>query len=804
MNYTTRISSVAALSLGALLTLARGQVANPPAPADATPAKDLPAATTPGEPEVQMQQYNVNDVPIAEQILPTSRPFASVYGFDDDILSIPRNVTIVSRAQMDAIDMQDVTQFSELTSSSYTDSNYGSAANPSIRGQTADNFINGMRQHVGYAGEGMPIDFNSVESINIVPGPATAVQGASGYVGGYVDMITKQPFFDGTHGFASFTAGSYGTYRWTLDQGGPITPKLAYRFSYSGEDSDGYWYQAIRQTTQVYGALAYRPNSAYDLLLTVSAFWADYQENFGIDRPTQALISNGLYQSGTNVNNGTMAGPGNLQNALNIGGGPNGTDVIAWGPVVPVDYREIVQGPAGHTHGQEYNWQAIQTFKVSTDLKVVNNTYYSYLKRDIFNSDGYNEIDDPTWFIDNRTEMLFTLGKSELNVGLEERYLHVLEYTNFFFQPVNVWDLSSTAYRSDINYTLSTYFPETYGNAPIPGWPGRVGTQGIVNNDSNQSDSESVSPFIQGTWNVTPRLALDGGARMDFMHMAVKDPLTPDTSADLGVGEPNANLSLVYKVTPTVSTYATVNYSENYTGDVADGGGFSLYTDANTGLAALPRGLFSEESTLLEYGWKFLTDDSKLFVTTDVFHQTRQNKPQGQPVINYIFYGFEISANYQPNRNFFATVGYSWINGYLPASSFPYQSYDTQQIPGGPPDPNTDPGAYQATGNLRAPGQPLDLANALAQYTFDNGIGLEVNGVLTSPMNNDYYGYLVIPWQYSVDATVSYKTKNWQIRVTGSNLTNQHNWQPQVPTYALEAIVSQPAFECLVTLKYKF
>ncbi len=37
------------------------------------------------------------------------------------------------------------------------------------------------------------------------------------------------------------------------------------------------------------------------------AFWADYRENFGINRPTQELISNGLYIPGTNVNDGTMA-----------------------------------------------------------------------------------------------------------------------------------------------------------------------------------------------------------------------------------------------------------------------------------------------------------------------------------------------------------------------------------------------------------------------------------------------------------------------------------------------------------------
>ena len=747
-----------------------------------------------------MQGIDVSAVPIEQQILPTSRPFSSVYGFDDDIFSVPRNVTIISREQMDAINIQDVTEFSKLTSSSFTDSDFGSPANPTIRGQPADYFANGMRQHVGDNGDGMPVDFNSVESVNIIPGPATAVQGASAYVGGYVDVITKQPFFDGNHGFASYTTGSDDTNRWTLDEGGPVSPTLAYRFSYSGEDSNGYWYNWLKQTTALYGAIDYRPNQKYELLATFNAFVADYRENFGIDRPTQALISDGLYQSGTNINNGTKATAADPQNAANV----TGSDTIAWGPIVPVDYRETANGPLSHAHGQEYDAQTIQTITVNPNFKIVDNTIYGYTERDTYNSDGYNEVDDPSLFVDNRTELLFNLSKVEINTGLEERYQNVTDYTNFFFEPVNVWDLSSVPLRQDISFQASKYFAGTFGNVAIPGWPNRIATEGIVNNDTNESEETSISPFAQSTWKLTDQWSLVFGARLDMMHVGDRDPLTPNTSADIGVGEPNANLSLVYKIAPTVSTYGTVNFSENYTGDLADGGGFALYDDVNSGQPSLPRGLFAEQSKLFEYGLKFSTDSGKLFTTSDVFYQTRQNKPQGSPVIQYEYYGFETSANYQPNRNFLATIGYSWINGSLPASADPFQAYDTNQIPGGPPNPFANPKDYPLTGRLRAPGQPLDLLNALAQYTFRSGFGLEANALVTSPMNNDYWGYLVIPWQYEIDSSIFYKIKKWELRLTVSNLTNQHNWEPSDATYGLEGIVPEPALRTFVTLKYKF
>lgn len=830
MHHTKRLGLAASLTLAALAPLSLAQTASPAPSADsttttpsatqvATPSGTTTAAAT--EKAVQMEKYQVSDVPIEQQILPTSRPFQSVFGTDDNILDVPRNVTIISRAQMDVIDIQDTTQFSKLTTSSYTDSNFGSPSNPSIRGQSGDVFMNGMRQRIGESGDGMPIDFNDVESVNIIPGPATAVQGASAYVGGFVDMISKQPFFDGTKSSISWTVGSYDTNRWTLDSGGPINPNLAYRFSYSGEDSDGFWDNWIKETTSFYGALTWRPTKSYEIFVMAKAFWADYRENFGINRPTQALISDGLYVPGTNIDGGTMAGPGNLQNAINVGGGPGGGDVIAFGTPVPVNYHETAQGPASHAHGMEYNSQIIQTLILSTDAKIVNNTMWTYTKRDTFNSDGYSEIVDPSWTFDNRSSLIITKPWATLNAGLEEKYQSTRAYDDFFFEPVNVWDLSNTALRGDINSYLSKNGPGGFLGMPVPGFQDRYATPALgtfgpgsgnggglyfnLNNDTNVSEAATVSPYIQATWKLNENWNVVTGARLDVMHVETSDPLNPGASAAIEVGEPSLNLSLVDKMTPQFTTYFTYNYSQNYTGDLADGGGFGLYAGGN-GNPTIPRSLFSEQSQLFELGGKFSVDNGRLFISNDIFEQSRQNKPQGSPVIEYIYYGYELSLNYQPNKQFFATLGYSWINGSSPAAEFPFQGYDGNQLPGGPPIPLDEGGTtpQQSTGRLRAPGQPLNTFNALASYTFPGGFGVESNVLVTSPMNNDYQGYLVIPTQYSLDCELFYKAKDWEFRISGTNVTNQHNWEPSVATYALEGIVPLPGAEMFVTVKYKF
>ncbi|MEO7600448.1 MAG: hypothetical protein ABIV50_16065, partial [Opitutus sp.] len=61
------------------------------------------------------------------------------------------------------------------------------------------------------------------------------------YVGGFIDLITKRPYFDAPKTTISYTIGSYNTNKWTLDTGGPMSKQLAYRFSYSGENSTGYY-----------------------------------------------------------------------------------------------------------------------------------------------------------------------------------------------------------------------------------------------------------------------------------------------------------------------------------------------------------------------------------------------------------------------------------------------------------------------------------------------------------------------------------------------------------------------------------
>lgn len=753
------------------------------------------AATAPASDEVlELERFKVTSgVPVEQLVLPISRPFNSVFGTDDNIIDVPRNVTIISRQQLSDISITDVLDFSKLTSSAFTTTNFGAPANASIRGQSADVFLNGVRSRITSNGNGLPIDFNSVESVNIVKGPATAVQGTSMYVGGFIDLISKRPYFDGTKGSVSVTLGSYDTKRWTLDVGGPISKTVAYRVSYSGEDTTGYFHDGFKKTHALYGALAFRPSTSYDIFINAQIFDANYTENWGINRVTQDLIDNGNYTTGINVNNGVGAPISDPQNSVFILAGGN---TIAWGPTVQANRHVRLLMPGNDSNGVEYNLQAIQTLKVSPTFTVKNTTFWSRTKRDTISTYYYSEIIDPSIFAENRTEFIFKFDQGTLNTGLDLRYQRVKAYDDYFFEPANAWDLTKD--HNFINVYNSNAWRSGGSGFPVPGWPGRFAMPGLFNGDTNDSKGTTVGPFAQGTWNVNEKLSLVGGVRYDYFKAEVREPLLPPfPEAEIDVWLPNYNASLVYKPTKTSSVYFTYNYSKNTSGAVGNGGGITGWDGAGTGL---DKELFQQPSTLYELGTKYALAGNTVFLNFALYDQKRTAKSTSSTVIQeYRYKGFEAELNYQPNKHLYATLSYSYIDAEASAG-FQYGLFGgASEMPPGNPSPTVPIGTV-----TKVSGLPSHLFNGLISYSFDNGFGVTANTVVTGEMNNNTAGTLVIPVQYTLDVGASYKYKTWDFRANVLNVTNEENWSPPNAVYGNGSILALPGTQVQFTAKYSF
>lgn len=750
----------------------------------ATPA---PAAS---EEVVTLDTLEVSDVPIEQNIMPTSRPFNSVYGTDKNITEIPRNVTIISREQLSAIAIKDVRDFSKLTSSSFTRTNFGAPGNPDIRGQYADIFVNGIRERITSNGNGMPIDFNSVESVNIVKGPATPIQGTSAYVGGFVDLITKRPTFDQQKTVVSATIGSYDVYRWTADYNAPVSEELAVRFSYAGEDSKGYYESEYSKTQSLYGAATWKPNDKYELFVNATAAYMEYTENWGYNRPTQALIDDGLYVTGTNVNGGTSASPSDPQNAGGVQGAAN---VIAYGPTVSIDQHTRLLKNGDNSLGRNFKVQAIQTVEANPDLRVVNNNLFTYTRRSTYSSYYYNEVVDPSITLESRFEFQKSFDDASINVGAATRYIAVEAYNDFFFEPANVWDLSQPS--TGIDVTKSTAFQNSIGTARVP-VPGYNGYYAADTGDTNDSSSISFGPFVQGDYKLTDKLTLLAGGRLDFLKVESDTPLFNSASAEESVVLPNVNTSATYKVTPKTTAYVTYNYSQNTAGAIANGGGYSA--------AAVNENSLTQPSTLYEGGFKWALLNNKLFIGTAVFDQVRYVKPLNSTAVPYHYQGFEIEVNYQPNKNFYATAGYSAIDGEAGSSGFEAIMLEFSRLPG--QQQASGGGAFNFTevGNIRVQGLPKHQFNALAAYKFDNGFGGSLSGTLHSEINNNWAGTIVIPWQFNIDASVFYATKNWEARISILNATDELNFAPPNGVYGNESILIEEGIRGEFTLTYKF
>lgn len=815
LNTTSQVAALA-MALAGAATLA---------------AQSAPPAQRPASGEITtLEKFQVSGVPIEQQILPTSRPFNSVFGTDMSILETPRNVTIISREQLSAIAIQDVRDFSKLTSSSYTRTNFGAPGNPDIRGQSGDVFVNGIRERITSNGNGMPIDFNSVESVNIVKGPATAVQGVSTYVGGFVDLVTKRPYFDGFKGSSFVTVGSYSTFKWGFDVGGPVSKELAYRVSYAGEDAEGYYYDQYSKKHSLYGAITYRPNANYELFLNAQAFYAEYVENFGVNRPTQRLIDDGYYRTGVNNNPAPVAGfpqyftaagvpiiasfgvPGgpaaalsDPQNSRWVTSGFPVSNRMAYGPEVKLDRRLRLLRPGDNSMGRNFKVQGIQTFKSSPDLTVVNNSLFTYTRRDTLSSYHYSEVIDPSYTLESRLELQQKLGTHSINYGAAVRYISVKAWADFFFEPAAVWDITKD--RNFINAYNSVNFAGHFAAAKVPGKPDRYGSTLIAfgspsGADGNISNAKTLAPFAQASWKLAEDLTLSTGARVDFMSIYSRDPFSTVAEDTLSIALPNGNISLGYNLSPKISTYATYNYSKNTSGAAGNGGGYTAFIGKGAGGTApfvLDKTAFEQPSELKEVGMKFSLLDGKLFIGTALFDQTRQNKPQNSPVATYRYRGFEFEANYQPNKHMYATFSYALIDGSVPAANIGFEALNVTPAASAEVRPNT-----QTSGRVRVQGAPRNQLNALLSYKYDNGFGFSLNGTYTTEMNNNWAGTLVIPSQYQIDGGLFYNTKKWGAQLTVLNLTDEKNWSPPNGVYGNESILAEPGIRGEVTVTFRF
>lgn len=796
----------------------------------ALPAQDME------EDVIVLEEMQAEDVPIEESILATTRPINSVYGTDRSILDTPRNVNIVSREQLDAISIKDVRDFSKLTSSSYTKTNFGAPTTPNLRGQIADLFINGMRRGMSANGNGVPINFNSVESVNIVKGPAGAVYGTSNYVGGYADLVTKRAYFE-SGGEVEYSYGTFDQHTLAVDLNFPINETMAGRVSVELKEWEGFhklWYQ---KSQALYGTFAWKPNDNYRLDVMGEFYKGNYTENWGINRVTQELIDHGRYHPNNQTDEQYFAHIQNLGNGVPIFGavlpGPgedNPTTASAFGgggfatlsPIdpentVPVDREWKLAAPGDDSNATVFWAQAIQKFAVSENFKIENNTYLHYKDRETFSSYHYSELQQDNWSLENRLQGIHEfpgvsdMVKVTLNYGVRAKYQDIWAVNHLSYEPVNFWDLSRGTANNNVRVPDQAFSGDYYvegksGRGILDRW--YVDPEGL--SDAEDTKTWILGPFLQIDLELTERISVLAGYTIDFIDHETAipselvtqpgNPPAPEgfydkrtASAELS----NFNASLVFKPTETTSVYATLNKAEHT-------------LEQNGGAVDFESVQEPSETELYELGANASFLEGKMYASIAAFRQEYEERAIDGSITPVETDGIEVELNYQPNRNFFLTIGYSWLDSQVKPSFFatPYTA-----------DRADETGGFYISPTFgiedqffEAPGVPEHLFNTLIQYKFDNGVGLQVSALVWGEMNSGYGGYITaIPsetagfddpyiieantprfdMQYEFDAKVFYEYQNWRFEIAVFNFTDEENWDPNNSGYGNGSVVAR-------------
>ena len=802
-----------------------------------------PAPTETGDPaETRTQEVVVEGVPIEESVLPTSRPVSSIFGTDMNILDTPRNATIFNANELREQDIQSIEQISRIVPSAYSPSRWGTASVPQFRGDTGQVYINGIR--TAYNSNGIPVNFNPVESLDAVPGPASVVFGPGAQVGGYVNLVTKAPYFDKFQGSAQLSVGTFDKYNWNLDFGAPIIKnELAYRISYEGQEAGDYYQNVRHDYETVFASMSWMPKgSKFKLDVDGSFYEITAAEVAGINRPTQALIDDGRYITGGVTGNGfgeATTTPGFLGLVTPTG-------------VTQINLNRVIASPADGEYGRNWFLQAAASYEFSDDFKLTNREYVESMQRKKHSDYYYLEYVPSQWVYENRTEFNWHFdlfgwldgtdkhpdGKAggdenasvtrhgignDMTFGVDYRYEYTRGYTEYYNENYNDFDLTqpSNTYRTPTNALVDVLpitvngrpeYADTGGNYPTFGPFG----QQYENNDNTQrSDYHDAGLFWQDNIQFTKWLSAIVGGRGDLVYIYSQDPLpAPGYAADrdsLLAGRGAAEASLNYKLVPQDTLYVSYDYAEASEGSYIDGG-YGLTGDPSKGNgASLSPTAVHKKSQLYETGNKLSVFKDTLFLSLAGYYQKRTTPTRTNQDLEIDTYGVEASGVYQPTRHFSANLSGGWLNaryhdlpGNLPSG---YVStvdvYDTFTPPVGTGVGSPNFRAFP-TGNYRVPDLPDFTLNAYARYALDCGLGISGGVTFTSPQHLDLLGYTHIHAQYTLNGSLFYNRKWFETRIDFYNITNQVNWSGIDPVYGGDLVVRELPFHVLGTVKVNF
>ncbi len=734
----------------------------------------------------ELQEYIVGGVAQEVSINPLAHPVDSVYGWQRDLLSIPRGVSLISPELMEDRYIDSVAEIIPFSPSTHAPSSYGNNTTPHIRGDVAEFYVNGQRRSGNEFG--FDPSFNSVESINVVRGPGTVSFGPGFYSGGYVNYITKRPDLEDrstkvTIGIGTWVPGhdSYVNSFLRIDRSVPLSKgKLGLRVSYEGKENDTFFHRnGGREDYQdLFLALRWRPNRRLDVYFAGQYIWQGIPELLGVNRPYNGLIRGNLYLNGQ-LTEPLEVTPGGFSFRAQVSG------------TTDFDPQDTLLSTADYSNANVASAQTISRLSLGGGSTLVNRTFVEHVNRRRHHDFSYTEyVRQLTFETRNEWEKAFNRGEidHELLAGFGVRYADTEAYMNYFHYYPYAFDITvGPPFRAE----------NTIGLFGQPGPGGRLfyGSQeGIP--ETTHSKVWHPAVFWQHEISFNDRFQVLYGLRGNAYNADVSDPLPPQ-GADSAWSDDGAfysgdyNVSLTYKAEKNLSIYATFN--RTHAMDGSSGGGAIMLT----GDGLIEAEDFRNRSELVEGGVRASLLENSLYVAATGFRQDRFRSELGGGKSGIRVSGFEFEGVYQPVERFYLLTNLTYMSGhYNDASPFVLGGADLNGLFTTNIARQADPNSIGADGQVVAGDHTI---SGLSQWTVNfgtswrsqRGFGFRLWGSVRSPQNGNLLGQYTIPRQFELNGSLFLRNQKWEASLSFLNFTDERNWSHNGDEFGSNVFISR-------------
>lgn len=727
------------------------------------------------------------------------------FGDNLALQDIARSVTPISSELIEQLNITTLQDVLAVSPNTYSASGFGAPSLPTIRGQLGELFQDGTRRQAGNNGFGVPLSFNSVEQIDVVKGAPPVLFGSSQRNGGFVNLQSKVASTDESKGKASLSAGRWDQYSAQIDYTAPIIKdKVGFRVSYEHLDHGSYYDYSGTKSDSLFAALRILPDDKSTWDINFELYQVEFTDNAGINRPTQALIDDGLYITGQGVqaNGSTVPAAGSIVS-------PTGQ--------VNIDRSTVLTDPDNQNEATTYLIHSIYKRELSANASLKNITYFQHLQREEIAQNSFVEIIDGADTAQNRTELTYSWNDEQQTIfAFDVRYNKVLGYSQFTTEADSPIDLTGPLSNRRIPLTDAQ-------KARLvelrPGVFVSPGAQYDIDNDgsgdfnlSDTTDSRSWQTgfAIQQDSDWTDKLHTSVGYRVDYYDVEARDPIAPQgqTAASDSINDTlqSGQVSFNYKLNADFTGYGAASYNEATSNSMAGGnvlGGGNVINAQN----------FATENTLVEFGLKYAPIDSDWYADGAVFSQRRSLRNRDGSNTGIRTTGFESQVFYDAYP-YWLSAGYSYIDARYDNSA---SSQDSAQVADA--FDNSRPDIIAGTGvgapsftpfapsNSQVQGIPEQSFSFNGNYSITSKWQTGFSGLYTKSYPLDFLQTVKIRDQYTLNVNTSYAfTPSTKLRLDVNNITNQKNWRPVFEGGYFGATLAFPELpiNAKLTLTHKF